>query len=276
MIKLVAIDLDGTLLSSDHTVSELNKKAIMRAEEKGIKMVLCSGRTVHNLLGFAKDLDISGKEDYVVGYNGAGAVRIHDEVFIYNESLTGKDAKIIAKICDEVDANFTVHTFYESMTPRENPYSTHESALNDVPLFLKHPKELNDDDLVTKVLILDHPDKIDGYEAHIREYLSGNYHVVRTMPIYLEVLKKGISKYSGIMAVADLHHIRKEEIMAIGDAPNDLEIIKEAGLGVAMENAEELVKDHASFVTKTNEEDGVAYAMNRFLDLGLDDYFKEV
>ncbi len=274
MIKLVAIDLDGTLLNQDHTVSELNRKAILMAKEKQIKIVLCSGRTIHNLLGFARDLEINGEEDYVVGYNGAGAVRVHNEEFIYNESLRGKDAKYIAKICEEVDANYTVHTFKESMTPRLNPYSIHESGLNGVTLQLKHPSELQDDDMVTKVLILDDPEKIDAYEDHIQKNLSEDYHVIRTMPIYLEVLKKGISKYSGIMAVAELHQIKKEEIMALGDAPNDLEIITEAGIGVAMENAEETIRIQADFVTRTNEEDGVAYAMNHFLHLNLDDYFK--
>lgn len=275
MIKLVAIDLDGTLLSSNHTISELNQKAIKRAEEKDIKIVLCSGRTIHSVLGFAKDIGIQGKHDYLVGYNGAGALRIHDEKVIYDESLNGRDAKFIAKICDEVDANYTIHTFSDSMTPRQNPHSTLESALNGVELFIKHPRELNDKDQVTKVLILDDPEILDGYEDYIREQLR-DYHVVKTMPIYLEVLKKGINKFSGIMAVADLYNIKKDDIMAMGDALNDLEIIKEAGIGVVMENAKDSVKDHADFVTISNDEDGVAYAMNRFLDLGLDDYFKEV
>ncbi len=274
MIKLVAIDLDGTLLNQNHTVSEINKMAILRAKEKNIKIVLCSGRTIHNLLGFAKELEINGVEDYVVGYNGAGAVKVHNEEFIYNESLRGNDAKIIARICDEVDANYTVHTFYESMTPRLNPYSIEESGLNGVPLLLQHPRELPDEDMVTKVLILDDPKKIDGYETHIRDNLSEHYHVVRTMPIYLEVLKKGVNKFSGIKAVADLHQIKKEEIMAMGDAPNDLEIIKEAGIGIAMKNAQESIRDQADFITRTNEENGVAYALNHFLSLDMDDYFK--
>lgn len=276
MIKLVAIDLDGTLLNRNHKVSELNKKAIKKALGKNLKIVLCSGRTVQNVLSFAKELEIIGKEEYVVGFNGAGALRLDDEEFIFKESLSGKDAKFIAKICDEVDANYTVHTFYESLTPRENPYSTYESALNEVELFLKHPRELVDDDEVTKVLILDDPEIINEYEAHIREHLSHKYDLIRTMPFYLEVLKKGINKYSGIMAVADLLQIKKDEIMALGDAPNDLEIVRDVGIGIAMGNTEEIVKAHADFITKSNEEHGVAYAMNHFLGLGLDEYFEEV
>ncbi len=274
MIKLVAIDLDGTLLNQNHTVSKLNKKAINMVREKEIKVVLCSGRTIHNLLGFAKELGINGVTDYVVGYNGAGAVLVQNEEFIYSECLSGIDAKFIAKICEEVDANFTVHTFTTSMTPRLNPYSIHESSLNGVELLLKHPRELHDDEMVTKVLILDDPEKISNYEDHIRKNLSENYHIVRSMPMYLEVMKKGISKFSGIMAVADRHQIKKEEIMALGDAQNDLEIIKEAGIGIAMGNAEESIRNQADFVTKTNNEDGVAYAMNYFLNLNLEQYLK--
>lgn len=162
------------------------------------------------------------------------------------------------------------------MTPRKNSYSVHESALNGVPLFLKHPGDLRDDTMVTKVLILDDPEKINGYEAYIRKTLSKEYHVVRTMPIYLEVLKKGISKFSGIMAVASLYNIKKAEILALGDALNDLEIIREVGVGVAMKNADPGILSVADFVTRTNDDNGVAYALNHFLHLEMEEYLLEV
>lgn len=272
MIRLVAIDMDGTLLSKEHTVSEINQKAIALAKEKGIKVVLCSGRTIENLLRFTKELNLHGEEDYVVGYNGAGAVKSASGEFIYENCLTGKETKAITKICDDLGANYTVHTFRRAFTPRDNVHSRRETELNGVELFIENPEGLSDEEVVTKVLVLDDPEILDGYAPRLYEALGEEFHVVQTMPIYLEIMRKHVNKYVGIMAVAKELGIQREEILAIGDAMNDYEIIKEAGIGVAMGNAEDKVKEAADFVTKDHEEHGVAYALNHFLQLGMNDF----
>lgn len=272
MIKLVAIDMDGTLLSMDHTISEVNQRAIHLARAKGVKIVLCSGRTIHNLLHFAKELGIEGKEEYVVGYNGAGAVQVEDEVFVYDNCLTGKEAKAITKICDGVSANYTVHTFHKAMTLRDNVHSRHEAALNGVEILIEDPEALEDEEVVTKVVVLDDPEVIDAYEEELLRALSGTYHVVRTMPIYLEIMRKGVNKFIGTMAVAKELGFKSEEIMALGDAMNDYELLSQVGLGVAMENGVEAIKSISNFVTRTNEEHGVAYALNHFLDLNMEEF----
>ena len=151
MIRLVAIDMDGTLLSKEHTVSEINQKAIALAKEKGIKVVLCSGRTIENLLSFTKELNLHGEEDYVVGYNGAGAVKSASGEFIYENCLTGKETKAITKICDDLGANYTVHTFKRAFTPRDNVHSRRETELNGVELFIENPEGLLDEDFVDQL-----------------------------------------------------------------------------------------------------------------------------
>lgn len=272
MIRLVAIDMDGTLLSKKHTVSEVNRRAIALAKEKGVKIVLCSGRTIENLLSFTKELDLYGEEDYVVGYNGAGAVKSATGEFIYKNCLTGKETKAITKVCDSVNANYTVHTFRKALTPRENVHSRMETDLNGVELYIENPETLPDDEVVTKVLVLDDPDVLDQYALTLYDALGKEFHVVQTMPIYLEIMRKNVNKYVGIMAVAKELGIPREEILAIGDAMNDYEIIKEAGIGVAMGNAEDRVKEAADFVTIDHEKHGVAYALNYFLHLGMNDF----
>lgn len=269
MFKLVAIDMDGTLLSSSHEISEKNKEAIRRAMEKGVKIVLCSGRTIKNLLEFTEGLGLTGEEEYVVGHNGAAALRIMDEKYVYENSLTGKEAKEIAEVCDRINANYTVYTFHEAMTPRENPHGRYEAKLNSMDLRICHPRVLEDDEKITKVLILDDKEVLDSYIGEIHEHFGDRYNLVRSMPVYLEVLRKEVNKMSGIMAVARLHGIEEREIMAIGDAPNDLEMIEGAGLGVAMGNAHEIIREASDFITKANDEDGVFYVLNRYLHLGM-------
>lgn len=275
MIKLVAIDMDGTLLSSAHNVSSINQKALKIAHEKGIKVVLCSGRRILNLMDYARKLGIDGEEGFVVGNNGAGAMRIRDKKVVYKNFLTALEAKRIAEVCDSVNANYTVHTFDAAISPRENIYSKYEADLNDIPLTIMHPKDLSDETMVTNILVLDEVDILNGYERIIMDAFSQKYRIIRTMPMYLEIMKKEVSKFKGIMAVADLYGIRENEIMSIGDAPNDLEMIAYAGVGVAMGNAQKVIKDAADYITLSNDEHGVAYAMNRFLKLDMEEFIHE-
>jgi len=165
-----------------------------------------------------------------------------------------------------------VHTFRRAFTPRDNVHSRRETELNGVELFIENPEGLSDEEVVTKVLVLDDPEILDGYAPRLYEALGEEFHVVQTMPIYLEIMRKHVNKYVGIMAVAKELGIQREEILAIGDAMNDYEILKEAGIGVAMGNAEDKVKEAADFVTTDHEEHGVAYALNHFLQLGMNDF----
>jgi Cof subfamily protein (haloacid dehalogenase superfamily) len=271
MIRIVAVDMDGTLLSREGTISKVNKRAITLAKEKGVKVVLCSGRVIENLMEFAKELNIQEEDQYVVGYNGAGAARSSDGEFVFVDCLTGRETKEITKICDSVGANYTVHTFTKALTPRDNKHSRKETELNGVELIIEHPDCLSDEDVVTKVLILDDPEVLHEYEQKIYEALGEKYNVVKTSPIYLEIMRKHVNKHVGIMAVAKSLGIKNEEVLAIGDAMNDYEMIKEAGIGVAMGNAYNEVKKVADFVTKDHDENGVAYALNYFLKLGMNE-----
>lgn len=275
MIRLVAIDMDGTLLSSEHHVSALNRKALKIADEKGIKVVLCSGRRIHNLLDYAKELGIDGEEGFVVGNNGAGAMRIRDNKVVYENFMSAEEAREIAKVCDSVNANYTIHTLDAAITPRENLYSTYETDLNNIPLTIMHPIALSDEAVVTNILVLDEVETLNGYEKVILDAFKEQYRIIRTMPMYLEIMRMGVSKFKGIMAVADLYGITEDEVMSIGDAPNDFEMIAYAGIGVAMGNAQKVIKDAADYITRSNDEDGVAYALNKFLNLNMTEFTSE-
>lgn len=272
MYKLVAIDMDGTLLSSSHQISEKNREAIIKAMDKGVKIVLCSGRTINSLLTFTSELGVLGEEEYVVGHNGAAAMRIIDQEYIYENSLTGKEAKEIAAVCDEVNANYTIYTFDEAMTPRDNPHGRYEADLNSMPLKIRHPNTIHDEEKIAKVLIMDDVEVLDSYVGMIKEHFDDKYNLVRSLPIYLEIMRKEVNKMSGIMAVANLHGIKESEIITIGDAPNDLEMIEGAGLGIAMGNAQEIIKEASDYITRINDEDGVAYALNKYLQLDMKDF----
>ncbi len=202
-------------------------------------------------------------------------MRIRDNKVVYKNFLTAVEAKRISEVCDSVNANYTIHTFDAAITPRENVYSSYETNLNNIALTIMHPRDLSDETMVTNILVLDEEEILNDYEKIIMDAFSQKYRIIRTMPMYLEIMKKEVSKFKGIMAVADLFGIEENEVMSIGDAPNDLEMIAYAGVGVAMGNAQKVIKDAADFITLSNDEDGVAYAMNRFLKLGMKEFTHE-
>lgn len=269
MIRLIALDMDGTLLNSRMEISETNKKAITLAVEKGARVVLCSGRPIQGLVKYLERLDLYNDEEFLIGYNGAILVSAVSKKVLFNQSLTGRDAKEIARAADALGANCIVHYLDRAVTPRENYYSTLEATVNGIPLDIVDIETIGDGDMVPKVLFLDYEHILDGYIDRIPEQIRERFTLVRTAPFFLEVLQKGLSKYSAISHLAEVLGIDNDEIIAIGDSENDYEMVKYVGNGVAMGNAYDSVKQVASFITRTEEEDGVAYALNRFMDLGM-------
>jgi len=165
MYKLIAIDMDGTLLKEDKTITTKTKEVLKVASNLGVKIVLTSGRTI------------------------------------------------------------------------------------------------KDDDEILKIVLEEEKDVLDKITSQIPKELFEEYNVIRSV----EFMKKGCNKATGIEKLAQHLGISNEEIIAIGDASNDKEMIEYAGLGVAMGNAEDEIKMLANFITKSNEEDGVAYVINKFI-----------
>lgn len=266
MIKLVAIDLDGTLFDKKKNVSNENIKAIKKCKENGIKIVIATGRPISGVLPLLEELDLTSNDDYVITYNGAKVFNVGTNNIIFSSTITGCDTKKIYKESLRLNVNF--HAFRkneELITPKHNPYTEIEATINHVEDHIFDPNLINDDDEFLKAMMVDNEDNITKTIPLVSKYFVDNFSMVRSSKIFLEFLNKNTHKGHALTALANYLNIDIKDTMAIGDAGNDLPMILTSGIGVAMENAFPDIKEKADFITLSNENSGVAYAINKFI-----------
>jgi len=272
MIKLVAIDLDGTLLNDKKEITPRNKQALQRAKEQGVKVVLCTGRPLISIEKFLVELGLQDEGDYSITFNG-GLVQKNDTGEVMEQAAMGLDAiKEIAALMHELElpldivsddttiqlATSTAHT---SIYPELNPVLKVEKA---------QLEDLTTDRLYNKVVIAYHQEHLDAQIPKIPETFRERYEVIKTRSNLLEFMMKGITKAYGISLLARDLGITADEVMCIGDEENDLPMIEYAGIGVAMENAIDRVKACADVITASNEEDGVAQVVEKYVLKGVE------
>ena len=267
MYKLIAIDMDGTLLTEDKKITTKTKDAIKTASNLGVKIVLTTGRPIQGIKQYLEELNLTNKDDYVIALNGAFICRNDDySILSSNETLTGKDLKYIYNKVKALKTYFHAFTKDEDLVDKKSKFSiAEEMRINLKVRVVNFLGEIKDDDEILKVVLEEEKNVLDEITDKIPKELFEKYTVIRSVDFMLEFMKKGCNKASGIEKLAQYLGISREEIIAIGDAGNDKEMIKYAGLGVAMGNAEDEIKNMADFITKSNEEDGVSYVIDKFI-----------
>lgn len=267
MYKLVAVDMDGTLLREDKTISNRTKKAINKAVKKGVKVVLASGRPIEGLERYLKELELLTKDDYVMSFNGSVIQNAKTKQIISKNILKGSDLKRLYNLSKEIGVNIHAFTKDGCITPRMNEYTELEGRINGIEVHEADFETIDMEEDVIKVMFIDPQPVLEEAMKKIPDCYYEDFTVVRSAPYFLEFLNKASSKGTGVKALGEYLGIRQEEIICIGDAGNDLDMIQFAGLGVAMGNAFEEVKEAADYITCNNEEDGVAHVIEKFIGI---------
>ncbi len=266
MIKLITIDLDGTLFDDVKNISNENKLAIEKCHDLGIKVVVATGRPMKGVRPVLEELGLTTDNDYVIIYNGAKILNVGKMEVISSTYITGKTVKDIYDESKRLKVN--IHAFRKSeelITPKHNPYTDIEATINHIDDNIFDFNEINDSDEFIKCMMVDSKENIDRVIPALDKRFTDNYSVNRSSKIFLEFLNKKSDKGKALVELAKYLNIDIKDTMAIGDAGNDLPMIKAAGVGVVMENAFPEIKEHADFITKTNLESGVAYAINKLI-----------
>lgn len=271
MIKLLCIDMDGTLLNTDKEVSERTLKAVKGASEKGVKIAICTGRVFTSAHFYS---ELIGVKAPVIASNGA-YVREKDRDEVIYKGLLGIDnCKKVLSICQKYGLQPHYNTSTTIFTEKILYSSEYYTALNKtlpegskiiIQLVEDWEKifELNKYEIL-KCIVQDVDDeKIQMAKAELQEV--GSMEVVSSFDRNFEIMNKGVSKGRAVEILANYYGIVKEEIMCIGDNDNDMSMIKLAGIGVAMGNGIESIKKIAQFITDTNDNDGVAKAIEKFI-----------
>lgn len=277
-IELIAIDLDGTLLTPERKISSKVKETIKLAKTKGIKVVICTGRPLPGVNSILEALNLEEEGDYVITYNGALVQQSHDGKAIAHHTLSFEDFLKIEDMSRQVGSH--CHTIDEKYIYTANkdisPYSVRESFLVNMPIRFRTVEEMDPTIEISKMMMIDEPDVLDAAIAKFPKDFYDDYTVLKSEPFYLEVLNKSASKGQALKDLAQILSIPRENIMAIGDNENDIDMIEYAGVGVGMGNAIASVKEVSDYITDTNELDGVATAIEAiaFDNVSIDNYSK--
>ena len=272
-VKLVALDLDGTLLHDDGTLSGANARAIRSAMDRGVEVAACSGRPYVGI-PFEK---LSGTGiRWIITANGAAIYRYPEKELIYEECMPRETMETLVPMFHERGIHFDSFidglayghndTKYKipmlGVTPAIREYITNTRIfVDDVLTYLK-PEDHRFQKITLNYCSLDDPDRDWTIE------LLKNYPEIRPVTAgfcNIEISSAGTSKSKALAILADRLGIPMSQTMACGDAQNDLDIIQAAGIGVGMANAQQCVLDACDYITTSNNEDGVARAFEKFI-----------
>ncbi|MGN1299392.1 MAG: Cof-type HAD-IIB family hydrolase [Candidatus Scatovivens sp.] len=289
MFKLLAIDLDGTLLNSYGEVSPKTRNALKEAKKQGVEVVLSSGRTIDSVKNLAIEL---GVDNYLISGNGAVVYDIKNKEIIYNQFLSKEKILQIAKICEENSIYYNIYTETEIVTKSLNynvlfyynenlkKPENRRTQINIVTDVIKYIEE-NDKQRFLKVTICEKNklifnsilrkiNEIKDLDILEVEYMSRKKVKNGTdeIPIeyfYTEVTNENVNKWTALKYLMDKLNIKQKEVVAIGDNMNDKEMIENSGLGIAMGNSNSKMKEIADIVVKDNNSDGVCEAIQRYI-----------
>ncbi|WP_412988851.1 sugar-phosphatase [Pediococcus siamensis] len=265
-IKLVAIDLDGTLLTDNKTITPATVKVIQAASQAGVKIVLCTGRPLTGVAEHLQTLGLLGDDQYVITYNGALVQTINGRVLI-RHTLNYDDYTDLEALSRKLKSHFHVETENHIYTANKNlsPYTIGESFYVRMGIRYRDVSEMPHNLKIPKGMFIDPPEKITALRAQIPQAFLDKYYFVQSEPYFLEVLNKSASKGNALRDLAKRLNFKPENLMAIGDQGNDLAMLRYAKTAVAMGNAIPEAKALATYVTATNEQDGVAQAIQKFV-----------
>lgn len=268
MYKLIALDIDGTLLNSKKEVTKEVFDAIQMAKKKGVKVVLSTGRPLPGVQSLLKELKLNDEENYVVTFNGGLVQEISSQDVISNIEMSYEDFDIIYnELSKKHNVKIHINTPDSVVVPYKDApkYSIHEANLNNIPVICMDESEINEDLTFCKVMLIDEPEIIDNIITKIPKEFHDKYTIVRSAPFFLEFLNKKVNKGSGLQALCNKLNIDPCEVIAVGDEENDRHMIEFAGLGVAMGNARDSIKEISNYITDSNDNNGVAKVISEFI-----------
>lgn len=259
--KLVAIDLDDTLLAEDLTISERNIEAIRRTIEKGVTVTIATGRMYASALPYARQLELDVP---LITYQGALVKTSLSGEVLFERLLDAEVATELISFGRERGVHMQAYHNDTLFTQEENAEALAYSKLSGVPYQSADLQQVAKRG-TPKVIYIADPVFLDEFQVEVKALVGSRANVFKSKPNFLEVTHPEASKGQALDFLANGLGITREQVIGMGDSYNDLDMLEYAGLGVAMGNAPEPVKRVADYVTAHHQEDGVAEALTRFI-----------
>ncbi len=265
-IKLVAVDLDDTLLRDDLTISEHTQEILRRVRESGVVVTISTGRMLPSARPYAEQL---GFDVPIITYQGALVKSVFSGEVIYECPLNEDVARLVIQYGRKKGIHVNFYLEDKLYVERVTPVGEHYERLAGVPFTrVSDLEELLEAGLPYKLLLIQEEQLIGQSLQELREILQKeglDAHLTKSKPTYLEVNHPKATKGTALEKLADWLGVSREEVMACGDSYNDLEMLEFAGCSVAVANAHPEVRSKAKYITASNNEDGVAQALEKLV-----------
>lgn len=256
--KLIALDLDGTLKSTNKQILPKTKRILQELAKQGIVIVLASGRPTAGMYQEADELMLNKTGGYLLSFNGAKVVDYQTKETVYQKVYNAKIAHNIYDRAKEYD--LAVMTYVDEMIVTEDindEYVIIESEINHMPIKSVNNFKETVDFSVNKVLLTGKPEYVENIIDEFKQPYVNSLSIYRSAPFFIEVMAQGIDKAASLQMLIKRLGIKQEEVISFGDGYNDLSLVEFAGMGVAMENAVDQVKQYADYITLSNDEEGI-------------------
>lgn len=262
--KMLVLDLDDTLLTDDYKISERNKARLMEAQEKGIYVVLASGRPTQAMQQYAEELELAKYGSYIISYNGAIITDIKNNMVIFEQTLTQEEIHELHDYSKDNQLHILTYKDNQIVSDTESEFIDVEKKLTGLPINKVNCFKSEMNQSAVKCILLDDPIRLKNFEPKLKE-AKQHLSVAISKPYFLEVMPKGIDKAASIQRLASKLNIKQEEVIAVGNAGNDLTMVEYAGLGVWVDNVTPELRDRADIIVSSNNEDGVAEVVEKYI-----------
>lgn len=265
--KLLVLDVDGTLLNDEREISKRTLAALLKVQQMGVRIVLASGRPTYGLMPLAKTLELGNYGGFVLSYNGCQIIKAQNGEILFERRINPEMLPYLEKKARK--NGFAIFTYHDDTLITDSPdneYIKNEALLNNLKIIREDEFSTAIDFAPCKCMLVSDKEKaLIGLEQHWEKRLAGTLDAFRSEPYFLEEVPCGVNKANTLGALLEHLGVTREEVIAVGDGVCDVTMLQLAGMGVAMGHSQDSVKVCADYVTASNEEDGVALAVEKLI-----------
>lgn len=264
--KVLVLDIDGTLTNSNKEITKNTVQGIISIMERGHKVILASGRPTPGMSYYARELQLEKYGGYLLSFNGAKIINCKTGEIIYQKTIPNTVLPNLHRFALKNDLGLVTYLGDSILLgTRSDSYIELEARINHLPVrYVGNFSDFVDFDL-NKCLMTAPPEKAAEYEHILQSKYGDILSIYRSEPFFIEIMPKHVDKATSLDRMLKSIGLTRENTICCGDGFNDLTMIKYAGVGVAMENAQPEVKASADFITDSNDNDGIVTVINKFI-----------
>ena len=262
--KMLVVDMDDTLLTDDHEISDENKEMLLKAQELGVYVVLASGRPTSAMINYAKELQCDINNSFMISFNGSTITDLKEDKILFEHALTKKQIHAIYDFSKQNNTHVITYLDDKIISETNSEYIDIESTITGLELVIVPSFKDAVTTSAVKCLLLEEPSYLKKIEPKLKSAMP-DLSVCMSKPFFLEAAPNGVDKGAAIQILAKKLKIHQSEIIAVGNAGNDLSMVQYAGLGVWVDNVDPELRHLADVIVASNNDHGVAEVVKRFI-----------